>query len=219
MSEMPNELATLAAAVRNGDVGVELASARPSRRGTKQSAVLAAFTPDQVILVERARSLGRHSGQIAFPGGRLEPGETYVEAALREAWEETGIDPAEVEVIGELPGSSIPVSQFDVVPVVASWPTPRALPGGDPREIAGVSLVAVADLVDPGHRFTAQVPATGFTTPAFEVDGLWVWGFTAFVLDALLRAGGWERAWDVADVRPVPARLLGGRGRGGPVAP
>ena len=75
-----------------------------------------------LIFTERRRDMRRHAGEISFPGGRAEPGETLVECALREAREEIGLDPGAVEVVGALPPTSTVVTSFKVLPVVGLVP-------------------------------------------------------------------------------------------------
>ncbi|MEO6703304.1 MAG: coenzyme A pyrophosphatase, partial [Jatrophihabitantaceae bacterium] len=72
----------------------------------------------------------------------------------------------------------------------------------DTAEVAGVQRLPIAALTDPANRFTVLHPS-GFTGPGFEVAGLFVWGFTAGLLDRLLRLAGWELPWDRSVIRPV----------------
>jgi len=90
-----------------------------------------------------------------------------------------------------------------VVPVVAWWEKPSEVLIGDPREVARVARVPLADLADPGNRFRVAHPS-GFIGPAFGVADMVVWGFTAGLLDAILEAAGLARSWNAADVRPLP---------------
>jgi 8-oxo-dGTP pyrophosphatase MutT (NUDIX family) len=151
--------------------------------------------PD-VLLLERAHDLRSHAGQVAFPGGRRDPDDADdVATALREAGEETGVDPDGVVVLGALRSIWLPPTNFQVTPVLAWWRTPSAVHAVDSAETAAVVRVAVADLADPANRVTMRHPA-GHVGPAFLVHDLVVWGFTAMVLSRLLTALGWERAWD-----------------------
>lgn len=178
----------------------------PPAEGGRQSAVLMLFGegspqsgdgPD-VLLLQRAKTLRSHAGQPAFPGGAIDPGDTGpVAAALREANEETGLDPACVRVFGTLPPLYIPVSNFVVTPVLAWWRDPCPVAPVDPAEVARVVRVPIGDLADPRNRARLKHPS-GHLGPAFLVDGMVVWGFTAGLLDRMLNLAGWERPWDHA---------------------
>jgi 8-oxo-dGTP pyrophosphatase MutT (NUDIX family) len=155
----------------------------------------AAHGPD-VLLAERASTLRSHPGQVAFPGGGTECGDSgAIATALREAEEETGLDPAGVDVIGVLPTLWLPPSNFAVTPVLGWWRTPSEVSVVDPAEIASVHTVPVAELLDPDHRVTVRHPS-GFLGPGFLVRDLVVWGFTAGLLSRLFAIVGWEREWD-----------------------
>ncbi len=193
----------------------ELSRFLPPAEGGRPSAVLMLFGDDgagweaaDVLLIERAHDMRSHPGQVAFPGGAVDPEDAdEVSAALREAAEETGIDPAGVEVLAVLPSLFLPPSGFVVSPVLAWWRRPSAVSVVDPTEVASVHRVPLAELLDPANRYRVSHPS-GYVGPAFDVAGLFVWGFTAGLLDRLLRLAGWERPWDAADVRALPAWAL-----------
>jgi 8-oxo-dGTP pyrophosphatase MutT (NUDIX family) len=174
----------------------------------RRSAVLILFGegpggPD-LLLIEKSPHLRSHAGQPAFPGGGVDPGDDYpVGTALREAEEEAGVDPDGVRVVATLPELYLPPSDRLVVPVVAWWDDPREVSVGDPREVARVARVPLADLADPAHRFRIRHPS-GYVGPAFGVADMVVWGFTAGLLDAILEATGLALPWDATDVRPLP---------------
>jgi 8-oxo-dGTP pyrophosphatase MutT (NUDIX family) len=155
-----------------------------------------------VLLLARAATLRSHAGQVAFPGGRVEPGESVVEAALREAHEETGLDPSGVEVLGTLTELPMPVSNHVVTPVLAWWARPTPVRVVDQGESAHVFRAPVADLVDPARRVTTVVRRGEqvWRGPAFQVaDGEvthLVWGFTAGILDTMFEHLGWAEPWD-----------------------
>ena len=154
-----------------------------------------------VLLIERAATLNSHPGQVAFPGGGVDPDDDGpAGAALREAEEETGLDPAGVRVLGLLPEMGLPVSNFLVTPVLAWWEKPTPVDVVDYAESAQVFRVPVADLLDPANRRTAVVRRGRMVhrTPAFTVNGVLVWGFTGMILDALLERLGWTLPWDRA---------------------
>jgi 8-oxo-dGTP pyrophosphatase MutT (NUDIX family) len=181
---------------------------RPPAQGGRPSAVLVLFGdgpsgPD-LLYIQRSEGLRRHPGQPAFPGGKIEDTDASpVAAALREAEEETGLDPAGVDVLGVAPEFYIPRSQFRVVPVLAWWRMPSAVGPVDFAEVALVERIGLADLADPANRVMLRYP-TGNGGPAFRVGQLLIWGFTAMLTDRLLRLGGWERPWDVTEVRELP---------------
>jgi 8-oxo-dGTP pyrophosphatase MutT (NUDIX family) len=174
----------------------------------RRSAVLLLFGegpegPD-VLLTERAPSLRSHPGQVAFPGGAIEPEDAGAAgAAAREAHEETGLDPAGVVVLGQFADLYLPVSDHVVTPVLAWWRTPSPVRAADPVEVARVVRVPLAELLDPAARFLVAHPS-GFVGPGFGVRGLFVWGFTATILDRVLALAGWERPWSADRVEPVP---------------
>jgi 8-oxo-dGTP pyrophosphatase MutT (NUDIX family) len=159
-----------------------------------------------VLLQRRAATLSSHPGQVSFPGGRREPGDAdAVATALREAQEETGLDPAGVEVLATLDELPIAASNHLVTPVLGWWRSPSRVAAVDHAETVEVFRVPVGQLLDPSIRFTSTITRAGRTWkgPAFDVDGTIVWGFTAMVLDALFDATGWALPWDRGVERPV----------------
>lgn len=152
-----------------------------------------------VLLVERAATLADHPGQIGFPGGGVDPDDAdVVAAALREAVEETGLDPAGVEILGQLPQTALAVSNFAVTPVLAWWRAPSPVFAVDQAESARVFRAPVAELLDPQLRRTATVTRakSTFRSPAFLVQGTVVWGFTGGILAKLFEELGWAQEWD-----------------------
>ncbi|MCU1596026.1 MAG: coenzyme pyrophosphatase [Frankiales bacterium] len=184
----------------------------PPPEGGRDSAVLLLFGegvdgPD-LLLIERAHTLRKHAGQPAFPGGARDPEDaTLVDAALREAHEEVGLDPASVDVIGVLPALYLPPSGFVVHPVVAWWREPHPVHVVDEAEVAAVVRVPLAELADPANRHRVG-HVSGLVGPAFRVRDLMVWGFTAGLLAGVLSLGGWERPWDEDDVRELDPETL-----------
>lgn len=184
----------------------------PPPNPARRSAVLMAFAegesgPD-VILTERASTLRSHAAQVAFPGGHIDPGDDGPRgAALREAWEEVGLDPGSVEIVDELPPLYMHPSQTSVTPVLAWWANPHPIGVIDEAEVARVIRADVAHLLDPANRFTVRA-FEGYRGPGFEVDGLFVWGFTATLLQHVLDLAGLTRPWDETLERPLPPHLL-----------
>lgn len=182
----------------------------PPKSGGRQSAVLVLFGDGAVkgaepapylLLMERSSSLRSHAGQPSFPGGALDPedgdpaGEGPLRAALREAEEETGLDPRGVQIFAVLPKLYIPVSHFVVTPVLGWWSEPTPVAAMDSEETARVFTVPLAELTDPANRGIAVHPS-GYRGPCFQVHGALVWGFTAGVIDRVLYHSGWELPWD-----------------------
>lgn len=160
-----------------------------------------------VLLQRRAATMGHHPGQVAFPGGGIDASDAGPrEAAVREAVEETGLDPDGVDVLGTLADVPLPVSDNLVTPVVAWWARPSRVAAVDHTEAVDVFRAPVADLLDPARRGVVEHRGVRgrLRTPAFELDGgVLVWGFTALVLSGIFDAVGWTVPWD-RDRRMTP---------------
>jgi len=147
--------------------------------------------------------MNSHAGQPAFPGGAVDDTDAdVVAAALREAEEETGLDPSGVEVFATLPELFLPPSGFVVTPVLGWWREPSPVGVVDPGEVERVVRVPLSELLDPANRYSVRHPS-GFVGPAFDVRGLVVWGFTAGLLSRMFALVGWEKPWREDDVRDL----------------
>jgi len=192
----------------------------PPDEGGRESAVLILFGPppagvedqgEHVVLIERSHTMRTQPAQIAFPGGARDPEDAdLVATALREAQEETGLDPAGVDVVVQLPSLFLAPSQFVVAPVLGWWTQPSPLTVRDPAEVHDVLAVPVSHLVEPATRFTVTHPS-GYVGPGFDLDDLFLWGFTAGLVSSVLELGGLARPWDAEVRRSIPERYLGGR--------
>lgn len=136
------------------------------------------------VLTRRRQDLRSHPGQVSFPGGRIEPGESVEQAALREAVEEIGLNPASVEVVGTGARFYIPPSRFWVVPVIARWREPHAL-AENPWEVDAILRVGLAELLD--ERRQRHVPLSLRSDSwAWQLTDDLLWGATARVITGVL---------------------------------
>ncbi|HET6651174.1 MAG TPA: CoA pyrophosphatase [Nocardioides sp.] len=187
----------------------------PEDAEAREGAVLMLFGegpagPD-LLLTERAHDMRSHPGQVSFPGGSSDLEDPGPEAtALREAQEETGLDPAGVDVFATLPRLWLPPSNFAVTPVLGWWHTASRVSVVDPREVHTVLRVPIDELLDPQHRVTVRHPS-GWRGPAFLIGDdkdLILWGFTAGIISRLFDFLGWTREWDEDVMRDLPDHML-----------
>jgi 8-oxo-dGTP pyrophosphatase MutT (NUDIX family) len=152
-----------------------------------------------LILTRRRDDLQSHAGQVSFPGGRKEAAESLEMTALRETYEEIGIRPESVTILGQLTSLYIFPSDFEVHPYVAWYSNgdrPRFTPNYD--EVAEIIEVPVSHLLNPTNRKEEMWTIRGYDlmVPFFEVDGHKVWGATAMMLSEFV---GRLRALDSAN--------------------
>jgi len=144
----------------------------------------------RVVLTRRAAHLRSHRGEVSFPGGRLEEGESPERGALREAAEEVGLDPAGIELVGRLSKLGTVSSGTTITPVVALLPGRPAL-AANPTEVEHVFDAALSDLADPAcfREERWAIPGRGDDFPVwfFELADDTIWGATARMLVELLR--------------------------------
>lgn len=165
----------------------------PLRSGLRRAAVLlplvAASGGAALLLTKRTDQVEHHKGQISFPGGALEDGEQPQDAALRETYEEIGVRPSEITVLGRLDDEVMPVSGFLVTPFVGLVPHPYRL-RLSPTEVHAVLQVPLAVLLDPRNVRTEQWERSGpgaivyFYAAGDQV----IWGFTARIIARFLAA-------------------------------
>lgn len=160
----------------------------------REAAVLALVHPDDrgaacVVLTARPDGMRDHAGQVAFPGGRREPGESFVETALREAHEEVLLDVRAAELVGPMTPLYIPPTRFLCHPFVALAETCPALVPGE-AEVAAILHVPLGDLFAPEALAFGTWEVNGQSSaqvPYYRVGDYRVWGATAMML-AELRA-------------------------------
>lgn len=201
MSDLHARLSALYRAGYDGSPAPELfhdwsAVAVPEFR---PAAVLVAMTersgPDGqpgMLLLHRPSHMRAHPGQVAFPGGKIDPGETPEEAALREAWEELGIDPAKVRVIGT--GDLYRAhSGYEITPVLATVPADIAI-NPNPAEVAQWFEAPTDFMLHPENHLERWVEWEGGMRPYYEI--LWrehsVWGVTAALIVNLSKRLKWH---------------------------
>ena len=189
----------------------------PEGSRPRRGAVLMLFAegPEgrELLLTERAHHMRSHPGQVSFPGGSLDPGETPVEAALREAEEEVGVDPSTVEVFGELPELWLPPSNFAVTTVLGWWREPDRAEPVSPDEVHAVHQVLLSELLDPTHRIAVRHPS-GWVGPGFligEDKDVILWGFTGGIIARFFAHLGWlDPDEGDTEVRDLPEHMLAG---------
>jgi 8-oxo-dGTP pyrophosphatase MutT (NUDIX family) len=142
-----------------------------------------------VLLTLRRADLRTHAGQVSFPGGRLDPGETSRQAALREAAEEVGLAPDRAEVLGRLSETVVLQSAYRLTPWVASVPYPFPYEAS-PREVEAIWHVPVPALLAPGIHRTERRHFYGLDVDVhfYELEGRTIWGATARILSELIEA-------------------------------
>jgi 8-oxo-dGTP pyrophosphatase MutT (NUDIX family) len=159
--------------------------------GLREAAVLVPLFEDDgaphVLLTRRRADLRHHAGQVSFPGGRIEPGEASLDAALREAWEEVGLEPSRVDVLGRLDETLVLVTAFRLTPWVGVVPYPYPYEP-HPGEVEEILRVPLAELVRPGvHRTEArEVYGDLHEVHFYDLPAVTIWGATARVLNTLL---------------------------------
>ena len=158
--------------------------------GRTDSAVLAPLFQDapgelHAVFTRRRDDLRRHPGEISFPGGRQDPGETLVETALREAHEEVGLPPGAVDLLGALEPTPTFVTNYAIYPFVGLIEPGFEWVIGE-TEVAEVIELSLADLRAAAGERRLVRKGIPFRTPTFEVGGELIWGATARILQDLL---------------------------------
>jgi 8-oxo-dGTP pyrophosphatase MutT (NUDIX family) len=162
---------------------------------SKPAAVLMCFWPTQderveVLLTQRTHKVSSHQGQVSFPGGRVDTGESFEDAALRETWEELGIAAQLITIMGRLDDAWSRYGHH-VIPFVG-WLQQRPPLNPNPHEVAQVLIADMATVMQPQARRDHEVVLHHngqkqiHTAQAFAWDGGYVWGLTADLLLELI---------------------------------
>ena len=159
---------------------------------TRQSAVLLLLFPSgeniNILLIKRTIYNGHHSGQVAFPGGKLEKSDLSVfDAALRETEEEVGIDSSQIKIIGKLTPLYIPISNMMVSPIVGAINTTPIIHPND-KEVEYIISVPINHLLDPANKSVKVISLHDrqITAPYYNVSNEMVWGATAMIVSEFL---------------------------------
>ncbi len=174
-------------------------------RRTADAAVLLAMTDEddpRILLSKRADTLKQHAGEVSLPGGKRDPSDTSnIAVALREAWEETALDPFAVRLLGELP-TQMSKSGMRVKPIVGVIPKDVVL-NPHPGEIDKMFFIRVSQLLnEPPVPYRVQMKAGVFVVPSFRVEDEVVWGLTGRILVDLVRFGlGKKIDWPIFYVK------------------
>jgi 8-oxo-dGTP pyrophosphatase MutT (NUDIX family) len=182
----------------------------PKDKELRKSAILILFGEAteglDLTFIQRSTSLRHHPGQVAFPGGMMDETDSdEVATALREAQEEIALQADSIKVLCMLPNLFVPVSQFEVTPVLAHWHSPHEVFPNDLSEVERVERIPISELVDPNNRVNVR-HSSGFVGPAFNVRDFVIWGFTGGLLDRLLSVYGFEEVWDQSKVVDLDPR-------------
>jgi 8-oxo-dGTP pyrophosphatase MutT (NUDIX family) len=162
------------------------------RRSVADAAVLLAMTDEddpRILLSKRSDTLKHHAGEVSLPGGKRDLSDTSnIAVALREAWEETALDPFSVRLIGELPTQTAR-SGISVKPIVGIIPVESVLVA-QPDEIEKIFFMRLSQLLNEKPvPYRVEMRAGTFVVPSFNVDGEVVWGLTGRILVDLVRYG------------------------------
>ena len=167
--------------------GCETSSAPPHLQSAVLVLLCPGITEPVTILTRRSEDLPQHAGQISFPGGRLHRDDASPEAtALREAIEETALDPSNVVLLGRLPVTVVQSSSFEITPVVA-WTAARPQLRADPREVAELIEFPLKLALDPTAYRLGSLERDGQRREFWYIEfaGHHVWGATARILRSL----------------------------------
>ena len=164
----------------------------PNPDGARQSSVILLLIPVDnrvnLVIIRRVYNDSIHSGQLAFPGGKVEThDQTIFDTAIRECTEEIGVLPSEIRIIGQLTSIYIPVSNYTVHPVVGCINyQPTYIPNVE--EVEEIHEVELQQLCKPENRILKKLMIRDLEreVPVFEIGNLEIWGATAMILSEFI---------------------------------
>uniref|UniRef100_UPI003217FEC9 NUDIX hydrolase n=1 Tax=uncultured Draconibacterium sp. TaxID=1573823 RepID=UPI003217FEC9 len=152
---------------------------------TKNSSVLLLLYQEEselrVILIKRPSFMKHHAGQIALPGGRMEDGETAVNTALRETYEEIGIRSEDIQILGKLSGFYVEVSNFQIQPIVG-WLRKKPVIRLNMQEVEKTLSFPINEFKPPFQQVELQTITGKLLVPCIKYNGEIIWGATAMIL-------------------------------------
>ncbi len=162
-----------------------LKAASNKKSTLKQSSVLLLLFIENceliACLIKRPSHMKHHAGQVALPGGRIEIGETAVETALRETYEEIGIQPDEIEILGSLSEFYVEVSRFQIQPFVG-WLNKKPEFKINPNEVEKTILFPIKKFKAPFNEIELETISGKLKVPCIKFEGEIIWGATAMIL-------------------------------------
>ena len=149
-----------------------------------------------VLLTHRPTGMRQHAGQVAFPGGKLDPGEDAIAAALRETHEELGITPSDISVIGAT-DRFVTGTGYDITPVLGLMPADLPI-NPNPDEVSGWFEAPLRFILDPANRVRKKTMYRGRLRAYAEInwEGHRIWGVTAAIIENLSARLAWEALVD-----------------------
>lgn len=163
----------------------KLRAAASDEKRLKPSSVLLLLYADKnelmTCLIKRPATMKHHAGQVAIPGGRIEPGETALETALRETWEEIGVEPEKIEILGSLSELFVDVSGFLIQPFVG-WLKEKPQFITNPAEVEKTILFPILKFKDALEETELETVSGKLKVPCFHFEGEVIWGATAMIL-------------------------------------
>lgn len=163
------------------------AAAEDKDRVKNSSVLLLLFEEDgelKILLIKRPAHMKHHAGQIALPGGRIEAGETDIETALRETYEEIGIIKDKIEILGKLSGFYVEVSRFQIWPIVG-WLNSKPVLRINPDEVEKVMSFPIAKFTPPYEEIQMETLTGKLEVPCVKFAKEIIWGATAMILSEL----------------------------------